>query len=48
MTPTAKEPRLVSSRNPALKLDHAAREVMVARYFGIPAEAIDASAREEG
>ncbi len=38
--PLGKEPELVRIQNPAVKLDHAKREIVAARFFEIPAEAI--------
>ncbi len=39
--PLGKEPQLVRVQNPAEKLDHAKREIVAARFFEIPAEAIE-------
>lgn len=38
--PLGKEPEMVRIQNPAVKLDHAKREIVAARFFEIPAEAI--------
>ena len=38
--PLGEKPELLVIRNPAAKLDHAKREVVAARYFDIPADAI--------
>ena len=39
--PLGNNPELVTIRNPAVKLDHVKKEVIAARYFDIPAQAID-------
>jgi superfamily II DNA or RNA helicase len=39
--PLGPNPELVSIRNPAARLDHAKKEVVAARFFEIPASAID-------
>jgi hypothetical protein len=44
--PLGPSPELVTIRNPAARLDHAKREVIAARFFDIPADAILAAARE--
>jgi superfamily II DNA or RNA helicase len=41
--PLGPKPELVTIRNPAAKLDHAKKEVVAARYFEIPAEAVQAT-----
>jgi hypothetical protein len=38
--PLGKEPELVRVQNPAERLDYAKREIVAARFFEIPAEAI--------
>lgn len=38
--PLGERPDLVTVQNPAVKLDHAKREIVAARFFEIPAEAI--------
>jgi hypothetical protein len=40
--PLSDRPELVSIQNPAAKFDHAKREIVAARFFEIPAEAIEA------
>ena len=44
--PLGPNPEMVRIQNPAAKLDHAKREVVAARYYDIPAEAIDACPKE--
>ncbi len=44
--PLGKEPELVRVQNPAVTLDHAKREIVAARFFEIPAEAIETAKRE--
>ena len=39
--PLGSNPELVVIRNPAAKLDHAKKEIVAARYYDIPAAAID-------
>ncbi len=39
--PLGPNPELVTIRNPAMRLDHAKREVVAARFFEIPASAIE-------
>ncbi|HIQ21896.1 MAG TPA: DUF3883 domain-containing protein [Planctomycetes bacterium] len=39
--PLGDRPELVTIRNPAAKLDHAKREIVAARFYEIPAEAIE-------
>jgi hypothetical protein len=39
--PLGDSPELVSIHNPALKLDHAKREIVATRFYEIPAEAIE-------
>ncbi len=41
--PLGKAPELIRIQNPAVRLDHAKREIVVARFFEIPAEAIIAA-----
>jgi superfamily II DNA or RNA helicase len=41
-------PELITIRNPAARLDHAKREVVAARFFEIPAPAIEAAAKGRG
>ncbi len=41
-------PELVTVQNPAARLDHAKREVIAARHFDIPADAIEEAARRTG
>jgi hypothetical protein len=36
----SKSPELVRIQNPAVRLDHAKREIVAARFFEIPAEAV--------
>jgi hypothetical protein len=38
--PLSKSPELVRIQNPAVRLDHAKREIVAARFFEIPAEAV--------
>jgi superfamily II DNA or RNA helicase len=38
--PLAKSPELVRVQNPAARLDHAKREIVAARFYEIPAEAV--------
>jgi hypothetical protein len=38
--PMGKSPELVRIHNPAVKLDHAKREIVAARFYEIPAEAV--------
>lgn len=42
--PLGKSPELVRIKNPAVQLDHAKREIVAARFFEIPAEAVIACA----
>ncbi len=46
--PLGKKPELVRIQNPAAKLDHAKREIVAARFFEIPAEAVAVAAWEGG
>jgi hypothetical protein len=39
--PLGKAPELVRIQDPAVRLDHAKREIVAARFFEIPAEAVD-------
>ncbi|MCS6804589.1 MAG: helicase-related protein [Blastocatellia bacterium] len=41
--PLGPEPELVRIQNPAARLDHAKREIVAARFFEIPAEAIEST-----
>jgi len=41
--PLGKTPELVRIQNPAAQLDHAKREIVTARFFEIPAEAVVAA-----
>jgi len=38
--PLGPKPELVRIQNPAVRLDHAKREIVAARFFEIPAEAV--------
>jgi len=42
--PLGENPELVRIQNPAVKLDHAKREIVTARFFEIPAEALQQAA----
>jgi superfamily II DNA or RNA helicase len=46
--PLGKSPELVRIHNPAVRLDHAKREIVAARFFEIPAEAVVAAAQDGG
>jgi superfamily II DNA or RNA helicase len=46
--PLGKNPELVRIQNPAARLDHAKREIVAARFFEIPAEAVERVARSQG
>jgi superfamily II DNA or RNA helicase len=46
--PLGKNPELVRIHDPAAKLDHAKREILAARFFEIPAEAVTAAGQCEG
>jgi superfamily II DNA or RNA helicase len=46
--PLGKSPELVRIQNPAMRLDHAKREIVAARFFEIPAEAVLAAAQDGG
>jgi superfamily II DNA or RNA helicase len=46
--PLGNSPELVRIQNPAVRLDHAKREIVAARFFEIPAEAIVAAAQHSG
>src|SRR5581483_10546223 len=39
--PLGPAPELVRIQNPAMRLDHAKREIVAARFFEIPAEAVE-------
>jgi hypothetical protein len=41
--PLGKAPELIRIQNPAVRLDHAKREIMAARFFEIPADAVVAA-----
>jgi polyhydroxyalkanoate synthesis regulator phasin len=43
--PLGNSPELVRIQNPAVRLDHAKREIVAARFFEIPAEAVVAAAQ---
>jgi hypothetical protein len=45
--PLGKSPELVRIQNPAVRLDHAKREIVAARFFEIPAEAVDLVGKSE-
>ena len=42
------DPAPLRVRNPAARLDHAKREVVAARYYDLPAAAVEQAAREQG
>ncbi|MGQ9592678.1 MAG: protein NO VEIN domain-containing protein, partial [Planctomycetota bacterium] len=44
--PLGKSPELVRIQNPAVRLDHAKREIVAARFFEIPAETVMAVGRQ--
>jgi superfamily II DNA or RNA helicase len=46
--PLGENPEIVRIQNPAVQLDHAKREIVAARFFEIPAEAIVAGAQHSG
>ncbi|GAB4257006.1 MAG: hypothetical protein Kow00129_17240 [Thermoleophilia bacterium] len=46
--PLGHTPELVRIQNPAARLDHAKRQIVAARSFEIPAEAVVAARREAG
>lgn len=46
--PLGENPEIVKIQNPAAKLDHAKREIVAARFYEIPAEAIVAVVSREG
>jgi len=46
--PLGENPELVRIQNPAAKLDHAKREIVAARFFEIPAEAVQQAAHQTG
>ena len=46
--PLGKSPELVRIHDPAAKLDHAKREILAARFFEIPADAVMAVRQSEG
>jgi len=46
--PLGKNPEIVRIHNPASKLDHAKREIVAARFFEIPAEAVVEAAKAQG
>ncbi|RMH08644.1 MAG: DUF3883 domain-containing protein [Nitrospirae bacterium] len=41
-------PEIVKIQNPACTLDHAKREIVAARFFEIPAEAVGVASRQAG
>jgi len=41
-------PELLRIHNPVAKLDHAKREIVAARFYEIPAEAVQQAALREG
>jgi hypothetical protein len=43
--PLNESPELIRVQNPAVKLDHAKREIVTGRFFEIPAEALQQAAR---
>jgi len=45
--PLGPSPELVRIQNPAVRLDHAKREIVAARFFEIPAEAVESAARSQ-
>jgi hypothetical protein len=44
--PLGQNPEMIRIQNPAAKLDHVKREIVAARFYDIPAEAIDACSRD--
>jgi hypothetical protein len=46
--PLGPAPELVRIQNPAIRLDHAKREIVAARFFEIPAEAVVEAGRRAG
>jgi hypothetical protein len=46
--PLGPTPELVRIQNPAVRLDHAKREIVAARFFEIPAEAVVEAGRRAG
>lgn len=46
--PPGKTPELVRIQNPAVRLGHAKREIVAARFFEIPAEAVMAVGCDQG
>jgi len=44
--PLGKVPELIRIQNPAARLDHAKREIVAARFFEVPAEAVESVGRE--
>nr|BAL53118.1 hypothetical conserved protein [uncultured Gammaproteobacteria bacterium] len=46
--PLGPNPELVRIQNPAARLEHAKREIVAARFFEIPAEAVERVARSQG
>ncbi len=46
--PLDKSPELIRIHNPAAKLDHAKREIVAARFYEIPAEAVEQATRIPG
>jgi hypothetical protein len=45
--PLCESPELVRIHNPAVKLDHAKREIVAARFYEIPAEVIVLAGNKE-
>jgi adenine-specific DNA methylase len=45
--PLGPAPELVRIQNPAIRLDHAKREIVAARFFEIPAEAVVEAGRAQ-
>jgi hypothetical protein len=43
--PLSESPELVRIQNPAVRLDHAKREIVAARFYEIPAEAVESVGR---
>lgn len=44
--PLGKTPELIRIQNPAVRLDHAKREIVAARFFEIPAQAVEALGKQ--
>jgi len=45
--PLGPAPEVIRIQNPAVRLDHAKREIAVARFFEIPAEAVEGAAQSQ-